>query len=319
MKQALHYKNIILKHRKSIVGSRSECDISQKLGDRTFACPVIMSNMKSVQTVDILRKFDQRNWFYVYHRIDGVDDIYNFVKIANDEDWGCTSISVGIQQSDCDLVRKLHSDRLAVDFFTIDVALSYTDSVKNIIQTIKYYYPDSYIICGNGTTPQWIEFLEKQGVQCAKAGVGTSTSCRTRQYTGFGSPVVTMLTEISEAAENIQIIADGGLTVTNDEIWIGDIAKAIRFGADFVMSGALFSRCVDSPAILSGYYGNASKAAKGHRKHVEGTTLDIRTNGLTIEEQMDLIEDSLRSAVSYAGGKDLSALKTVDYYIVGDQ
>jgi GMP reductase len=149
--------------------------------------------------------------------------------------------------------------------------------------------------------------------------VGTSNACRTRQYTGFGSPPITTLQEISQAAKNIQIIADGGLTVTNDEIWIGDIAKAIRFGADFVMSGALFSRCVDSPAILNGYYGNASKSAKGHSKHVEGTTLDIRTNGLTIEEQMNLIEDSLRSAVSYAGGKNLNALKTVDYYVVSEQ
>lgn len=319
MNNALHYKNIILKHGKSIVESRSECDISQNLGNYTFSCPVIMSNMKSVQTIDILRKFDDHNWFYVYHRIDGVDDIYNFVKITNEEIWGCTSISVGIQQADCDLIRRLHGDQLLVDFFTIDVALSHTDSVKRIINTIKHYYPDSYIICGNGTTPEWIEFLEEQGVQCAKAFVGTSAACLTRQYTGFGSPAITTLQEISQAANNIQIIADGGLTVTNNEIWIGDIAKAIRFGADFVMSGALFSRCVDSPAILNGYYGNASQSAKGHRKHVEGTTLDIRTNGLTIEQQMDLVEDSLRSAVSYAGGKNLNALKTVDYYVVGDQ
>lgn len=319
MNQSLHYKNIILKHGKSIVESRSECDIRQTLGNYQFACPVVMSNMKSVQTVDILRKFDQRNWFYVYHRIDGTEDIYNFVKLVNEENWGCTSISVGIQKSDCELVEKLYCDGYGVDFFTIDVALSHTDSVKNIINTIKYCYPDSYIICGNGTTREWIDFMGSLGVNVGKAFVGTSQSCRTRQYTGFGSPPITTLQEISQTEYDIQIIADGGLTVTNDEIWIGDITKAIRFGADFVMSGALFSRCVDSPAILNGYYGNASKTAKGHRKHVEGTTLDIRTNGLTIEEQMDLIEDSLRSAVSYAGGKDLSALKTVDYYVVNDQ
>ena len=144
-------------------------------------------------------------------------------------------------------------------------------------------------------------------------------NCRTRQYTGFGSPAITTLQECAQAAKNIQIIADGGLTVVNDEVWIGDIAKAIRFGADFVMSGALFSRCVDSPAMINGYYGNASQSAKGHRKHVEGTTLDVKTNGLTIEQQMNLIEDSLRSSVSYAGGKDLNALRTVDYYIVNDQ
>ena len=319
MDNALHYKNIILKHGKSIVESRSECDISQTLGDWKFACPVTISNMKSVQTIPILRKFDSRNWFYVYHRIDGHDDIFDFVKRTNEGNWNCISISIGIQDSDVDFLKHIHAYGFAVHFITIDVALSHTDSVKKVIKAAKDYYPDAYLICGNGNTAEWIEFLEGEGVNCAKTFVGTSTACRTRQYTGFGSPTVTTLQEISQAAKNIQIMADGGLTITNDEIWIGDIAKAIRFGADFVMSGALFSRCVDSPAILNGYYGNASRSAKGHSKHVEGTTLDIKTNGLTIEEQMNLIEDSLRSSVSYAGGKNLNALKTVDYYVVADQ
>ena len=33
----------------------------------------------------------------------------------------------------------------------------------------------------------------------------------------------------------------------------------------------------------------------------------------TLLQVVDLVEDSLKSAVSYAGGKDLSALKTVDF------
>lgn len=319
MSNALHYQNIILKHDKSVVESRSDCNIRQKLGDWEFMSPVVMSNMKSVQTRDILRKFDDRGWFYVYHRIDGTNDIYDFVKQTNEQGWFSTSISVGIQESDCNLIRRLKLDGLAVDFVTVDVALSHTDSVKRIIDNVKTCYPDSYLICGNGSTPEWVEFMEGMGVSAIKCGIGCSAACRTRQYTGFGSPMITMLQECSQAAKNIQIMADGGLTITNDEIWIGDIAKAIRFGADFVMSGALFSRCVDSPAMINGYYGNASQSAKGHRKHVEGTTLDVKTNGLTIEEQMNLIEDSLRSSVSYAGGNNLNALKTVDYYIVNDQ
>ena len=319
MENSLNYKNIILKHNKSIVESRSDCCIRQKLGDWEFMSPVVMSNMKSIQTRDILRKFDNRGWFYVYHRIDGNDDIFDFVKQTNEQGWFSTSISIGIQQSDIELLQHLNAFGFAVDFITIDVALSHTDSVKKMVDAVRFYYPDAYLICGNGSTPEWVEFMESLGVNAVKAFIGVSQSCRTRQYTGFGSPAVTTLQEISQAAKNIQIIADGGLTVTNDEVWIGDIAKAIRFGADFVMSGALFSRCVDSPAIIKGYYGNASRSAKGHSKHVEGATLDIRTNGLTIEQQMDLIEDSLRSSVSYAGGKNLNALKTVDYYVVRDQ
>jgi GMP reductase len=291
----------------------------QELGNYQFACPVTMSNMKSIQTRDILRKFDNRNWFYVYHRIDGNGDIFDFVKQANEENWNCTSISIGIQDSDVNLLYSLHVNGYGVDFITIDVALSHTESIKKVIDAAKTYFPDAFLICGNGSTPEWIEFLESYGVDMVKMGIGVSASCRTRQYTGFGSPTITSLQECAQAANKIKIMADGGLTVTNDEIWIGDIAKAIRFGADFVMSGSLFSRCVDSPAIINGYYGNASKSAKGHSKHIEGATLEIRTNGLTIEEQMNLIEDSLKSSVSYAGGRNLDALKTVDYYTVTNQ
>ena len=81
------------------------------------------------------------------------------------------------------------------------------------------------------------------------------------------------------------------------------------------MSGALFSRCIDSPSILNGYYGNASRDAKGS-KHVEGTNINVETNGLKISEMCDLVEDSLRSAVSYSGGKFLANLMNVQYSFI---
>jgi len=143
--------------------------------------------------------------------------------------------------------------------------------------------------------------------------VGVSAACRTRQFTGFGSSTVSSLLECVQAKKKIKIINDGGLTVENGEVWIGDIAKAIALGSDFVMNGSLWSLCVDSPAIKDGYYGNASARNKNGNNHVEGTTVDVLTSGKDTLETIKLVEESLKSSVSYSGGNKLSDLKKCVY------
>ena len=49
---------------------------------------------------------------------------------------------------------------------------------------------------------------------------------------------------------------------------------------------------------------------------MEGANIKVNTNGLTISEMCDLIEDSIRSGISYAGGKDLNAFRQVQYSLI---
>jgi GMP reductase len=328
MKKRLNFSDIVLTHKKSIVNSRSDCNIQCQLGKKLFKTPVCCSNMKSILTQDICRMFDNRKWFYVYHRIDGVLDVERFVWNANNRkssmweycggyNWNVVSISVGVGSDWYDLINRLSVENLRVDYFTVDVALSYNDSIISIIRNIQSKFPNSYLIVGNGSTPEWIQWLENLGVNGAKVGIGVSKSCRTRQYTGFGSSTVSDLIDCVAVSKSIDIISDGGLTVDNlGEVWIGDINKALTLGADFIMTGALFSKCIDSPSIIDGYYGNASEMSKGHRKHIEGTNVKVLTTGLTISQTCDLVEDSIRSGISYAGGKDLSAFRSVEWELI---
>jgi GMP reductase len=311
----LNFCNILLRHNKSVVTSRSECDITAKLGNHIFAAPVCAANMKSILNYDICKIFDKRNWFYIYHRLCGVDDVLNFVKYSNEDNFNVISISVGVKQEDLLLLKQIKSNSYRIDYITIDVALSFNDNIIPIVEYIKNNFPNTYLIVGNGCTVEWIRFLEALGVDCAKVNIGVSTSCRTRQSTGFGSTSVSSLLECADNSK-IDIISDGGLTVVDGEVWIGDIAKAIVLGADFVMSGRVFAGCIDCPASLNGYFGNASEMAKGHKKHIEGAQVKVASNGKTIEEMMDLIEDSLKSSISYSGGKTLNDLKNVKWSIV---
>ena len=314
----LGYEDVILTHGKSVCLSRSPeyTDISAKLGKHTFKVPVCMTNMPAVQTWDILKQFDDNNWFYVYHRMGGPDDVFLFAKSANEE-FNITSISVGVKPEWVELVQHLHADKIHVDFFTVDVALSYNDNVLPILSTIFSYYPESTVIVGNGCTPEWIKWLDSMGVDCAKVGIGTSKVCSTRQFTGFGSSTITSVRDCAEAVaaslfnDKMLVMSDGGIRVNSDGMpFVGDITLALAVGkADWVMSGALFKCCTDSPAVLNGYFGNSTEDAKGHSKHVEGRKMSVQSNDKTIKEMMNLIEDSLRSAVSYSGGRNIEEMK----------
>jgi GMP reductase len=152
-------------------------------------------------------------------------------------------------------------------------------------------------------------------VDAVKVGIGPGRSCITYNKTGFLSPMFSTLNEIAVAREDLEkkpfIIADGG--VSNN----GDIAKALVAGADMVMIGSAFAQCLDSPALVDPtdptkklYFGSASRM-NGNNKNIEGKTISLPMNGMRYEEKMLEIKQDLTSAISYAGGENLTAFKEV--------
>jgi len=322
-KLAFKLENIILKHKQCVVKSRSECDTSIEIAGKRAVVPCFPSNMKAIVNLDICRQFDEAGWFHVFPRVDE-DKIFDYIIQANKEDWNFISISIGIKDFYFELLRRVKETKLRLDSIEIDLALGYTNEILPMVRFIRENFGDIQIIAGNGDSEQFIAFLAKNDVTVAKLNLGVSSSCRTKAFVGFSSSTITDLDRCAYQARNctrpngqrVKLLSDGGLTVKGSDVWIGDIAKIIRFGGDYIQSGALFSRCIDSPAIIEGYFGNASFRAKQHKNHIEGTSLKVETNGLTIKEMMKLVEDSLKSSISYAGGEILEDIRGVDYQIV---
>ena len=323
-KIALHFQNVILKHKKCIVKSRSECDISSEIAGKKIKIPVFPSNMSSIVNDDICKEFDSDGWFHIFPRTNE-SKILSYVKRANEENWNFVSISVGIKQIYFDILKQIKSFGYRLDSVEIDLAIGYTDSILPMISFLRKNFDNINIIAGNGDSKKFIDFLARNDVDIAKINIGVSFgACRTRHWTGFASSTITDLnncykTSISCLRPNnkrIKILVDGGITVKKGEIHIGDIAKSIAFGASYIQSGALFSCCVDSPSIKNGYFGNASSIIKTNKNHIEGTNLKVKNNGMTMKEMRKRIEDSLKSSVSYAGGNKLEDLRNVDYQIV---
>ena len=147
-------------------------------------------------------------------------------------------------------------------------------------------------------------------------------NCITYNKTGFASPMFSTVNTIRQAREEYNeavaplIIADGGISCN------GDIAKALVAGADMVMAGSMFARCIDSPAMVDPtdptkklYFGSAS-LMNGNKKNIEGRTISMPMNGMTYEQKLKEVHQDLTSAISYAGGNDLQAFKEVEWSLI---
>ncbi|WP_313469170.1 GMP reductase [Carnobacterium sp.] len=310
------YEDIQLIPNKSIVQSRSECDTSVVLGNRTFKLPVVPANMQTIMDEDLAIWFAENDYFYVMHRF---EEAKRLPFIEDMRKRGLyASISVGVKADEYTFIKELADKGLTPEYITIDIAHGHSNQVIDMIHHIKKYLPEAFLIAGNVGTPEAVRELENAGADATKVGIGPGKVCITKLKTGFGTGgwQLAALRWCSKAARK-PIIADGGI---RDH---GDIAKSIRFGATMVMIGSIFSGHEQSPGealeidgkMYKEYYGSASEFQKGERKNVEGKKIMVEHKG-DIAATLQEMKQDLQSAISYAGGNDIESLRKVDYVIV---
>jgi GMP reductase len=93
-----------------------------------------------------------------------------------------------------------------------------------------------------------------------------------------------------------------------------------------VMIGSLFAGHEESPGRtvqidgrrFKEYYGSASDFNKGEYKHVEGKRILEPVKGKLADTLREMQED-LQSSISYAGGRQLTDLRRVNYVVLGGE
>ena len=331
--RALKYSDVSLLPNYSECTSRSMCSTETILPDdkeaiessnaMTFKLPVMPSNMKAVVDERQCKWLSENGYLYSMHRFD--IDIQNFIENANRESWRVVSVSLGVKPQDREVVENIRASGARVDIITIDIAHGHCSLMRDMLAFVRKNLGDEVcIIAGNVATPPAVVSLRSWGADYVKVGIGQGSPCTTKDKTGFTYPMFSCVQECSKCYEaleefnsgsRIPIIADGGIRCN------GDIAKALVAGADLVMAGGLFACCSDSPSasieidgvMHKAYYGSASFENKKTRTHIEGTLKNVPSCGFTLEMKLLEIEEDLKSAISYAGGSDLSAFRHVHH------
>ncbi|WEV51070.1 GMP reductase [Lactobacillus sp. ESL0731] len=314
--EAFDYDDIQLVPNKGIIKSRHDADTSVKFGSRTFKIPVVPANMESVINEDLAVWLAKNGYYYVMHRFQPEKRL-DFIKMMHEQGL-FASISVGIKDSEYAFIDLLVKENIIPEYITIDVAHGHSVYVIKMIKYIKDKMPDTFLTAGNIATPEAVRELEGAGADATKVGVGPGRACITKLKTGFGTGgwQLAALRMCSKVASK-PIIADGGIRHN------GDIAKSVRFGATMVMIGSMLAGHQESPGNVikidgktyKQYWGSASEVQKGAYRNVEGKQMLVPFRG-PIANTLTEMQEDLQSAISYAGGKNLSSIKLVDYVIV---
>ena len=299
----LDYKDVLLRPKRSVLGSRNEVDLSREFTFRNCkqkwgGVPVVAANMDHVGTVEMAKSLSDFNMLTCLHKYITVEDA---VQLPSVPSANC-AVSIGLHDSDLYRLEDLVKEHRFLTFICIDVANGYSERFSKYVKKIRSMYPDKVIIAGNVVTGEMTEELILNGADIVKVGIGPGSVCTTRIQTGVGYPQLSAVIECADAAHGVggHIMADGGCTCP------GDVAKAFGAGADFVMLGGMSAghdEC--SGEVVDGhkeFYGMSSSSAM--KKYSGGVANYRSSEGKTVKN----ILGGLRSACTYTGARTIKQM-----------
>lgn len=291
MKLGLDYSDVLLVPQPSSVASRKDVDLMVLYrflhsGHQYNGIPIICANMESVATPAMGKVLAEHNLSLALPK--GTEDADTTVNVHSGV-WFTSGIT-----KDLSIFDALVDDAMVC----LDVANGYMDSFMEFVAAVRRAHPQFVIMAGNIATPIGAARLYNAGADIVKIGIGAGSVCTTRLKTGVGYPQFSALLDCRSVARdfNRYICSDGGFVTP------GDVAKAFGGGADFIMSGYLFSGA--NEANLR-YEGSAVSTGGNDYRTSEGKSVSVPGPRSSAKEiVMDLL-GGLRSACSYCGFNSL--------------
>ncbi|MCP4431612.1 MAG: GMP reductase [Gammaproteobacteria bacterium] len=350
----LDYKDVLIRPKRSTLGSRKEVDLFRKFSFRNYqgneaephysGIPIMASNMDGVGTFEMADKLAKIGLFTCLVKNYSAQELTGFFTADNPERIENVAYSTGITEQDFEKFEQVYkATEQKLKYVCVDVANGYSERFSSFIKQLRDAYPAIVIIAGNVVTGEMTEELILSGADIIKVGIGPGSVCTTRIQTGVGFPQLSAVIECADSAHGLggHIIADGGCTCP------GDLAKAFAAGADFVMLGGMLAGHDEGGGdIITRYYktGEVEKAANGwmdvieerkfvqfygmsskaaNEKHFgglkeyrssEGRDVHVPYRGEIANTIQDLL-GGIRSTCTYAGAKKLKWLSKCTTFV----
>ncbi len=275
----LDYKSVLIRPKRSTLGSRKEVDLYREFSFRNGApdikrphyngVPLMASNMDGVGTFEMADALSEHGIFTCLVKSYSAEDLIDFFNKANAQRIDNVAYSMGIAKRDYEKFKQVYKAKgVHLKYVCVDVANGYSEGFSAFIKKLRKNYADIVIIAGNVVTGEMTEELLLSGADIIKVGIGPGSVCTTRIKTGVGFPQLSAVIECADAAHGLggHVIADGGCTCP------GDVAKAFAAGADFVMLGGMLAGHDEGGGeVITQYYktGEVQKAADGWQDVIE--------------------------------------------------
>lgn len=310
-KPGLEYSDVYIIPTFSNIKTRKEVDVGYNfVGFKSkIDIPVISANMDTITETKMAVEMYYGGGIGALHRFMKIqDNVQMFTDFLNTTSSNQVFVSVGLMNAenldDPEYKRAVTLFDFGARFFIIDTAHGDCERMLQTIKFLKKFNQKIYVVAGNVTTGEATRRLEGAGADGVKVGIGGGKVCLTKNVTGVTMPMMTAIDECASAADNVSIIADGGIRE------IGDIAKAIGAGANMVMSGYMFAGTTEA-ASQKEYRGMASAGAMSRIRDQntaptpEGTTIAVETKG-SIKSILNDIKGGLQSSFSYVGARNMN-------------
>ena len=244
---------------------------------------------------------------------------------ASKDDHGRLLVGAAVGTSSAELERARELVAADCDVVVVDTAHGHSEGVLRAVERIREALPDVQLIAGNIGSADGARALAERGVDAVKVGVGPGSICTTRVVTGVGVPQITAVIDAVGGADDVPVIADGGIKQS------GDIVKALAAGADACMLGSMLAGTEESPGEAFLLEGRRFKVIRGmgslsameegsadryfqesgeERKLVpEGIEGRVPYKG-PVEDTLYQLVGGLRSGMGYCGVANVEQLKS---------
>lgn len=316
--EQLDFDDVLIQPKCSKILSRSQVNIfrefkwydSDNTKKFTMNCiPCGSTNMGTVGTVKMAELMVKSGHIACLEKHIPLNEIKSLYDRCSAEERSRIIPSIGIKEDTKD-IKSLY-DEFHISLIMIDTPNGYIPSLVERIKEIRDYCKDSCIIAGNVVDAAGASQLMDAGAKILKVGIGNGSVCLTRMKTGVGRPQLSTIIETADVCHQrgCYVMCDGGVNTA------GDVCKAFGAGADFVISGSLFSGCDESDGDIvekngkkfKQYYGMSSHLAQekhfgGVRKYSasEGREKLIPYTG-SLESVLQDIDGGIKSCCAYIG------------------